>query len=724
MKMKIPLALAIFSTTLTAADSSPFHAPDVAPEFREVQSTSLYLPMKDGTRLALDVLLPKDLPAGRKIPALFKITRYGRAPVDGRIGTQDRFWVQHGYARVLLDERGTGASFGAVRYGKATLDDLREVVDWVVKQPWSNGRVGAMGVSYEGTTAELLAATGHPAVRAVAPLFSDYDYYTDLMRPGGVFNDWIVRTFSTMTGQMDAGAAAKPVDGDTDGSLLKRAIASHGGNPDLFQSVRNAEFKDDVASALGGSYRDMSIPGAREQLEKSRVPMLILAGWMDAGTVQGTLERFRAFSNQQRVIIGAWSHGGLHFADPFAPSPNPDIDSRQQNLEALRFFDNLLKDASGAAGPERRLYYFTLGENAWKSTDSWPPAGFSTTTYYLAGEGALRNKPEGAAGAVRLAPVSTGEMNRWHTQLTGENVDYRAALPKMQTLASFTSLPLASAVEITGRPVLRLRLRTAETDPAVLAYLVALDPQNNSVYLTEGQLRLIHRKLDAAAPALHSYIQQDAQPVKAEDEMDAAIALLPLSALVPKGWRLEILLASGDTATFGTAPTYQATLLGSSRLELPAKKSAAKIAAPSPSAACADSKPNFTGTWLLNVAESRFPANGSVPDRLAHIVEQNCSRLRYKLEREQGGRRGGFDVELKIGGPAHVSDAAGVITAKWVDRTLVVTMLYNPGSEREVAQIENWVLSEDGKKVIDDTVVRQTSSNAETHIHRVFDKQE
>ena len=664
--MKTLLALAVFSTALSACDGSPFTAPAVAAEFSEVQATSLYLPMKDGVRLAIDILLPKDLPPARRISALFKITRYGRAPVNGQIPPPDRFWVQQGYAHVLVDERGTGASFGTVRYGKATLDDMREVVDWVVKQPWSNGRVGAIGVSYEGTTAELLAATGHPAVRAVAPLFSDYNYYTDLLRPGGVFNDWLVHTFSAMTGRMDAGAAAKRVESDTDGSLLKQAVASHAGNPDLYQAMRGAEFSDDDAGPLGGSYRDMSIPGARAQLERSRVPMLILAGWMDAGTVQGTLGRFRTFPNQQRVFIGAWSHGAAHYANPFAPSANSDLSSQQRLLEALRFFNHHLKGVPDAASSERRLYYFTSGENAWKSAASWPPAGFSTTTYYLAGEGALRDKPAGATATVTLAPAATGDFNRWHTQLTGENVDYTGVLTKMQALAAFTSEPLAAGLEITGQPVLRLRLKTPQADPSVLAYLIALDPQNRPVYLTEGHLRLIHRKLETSETALHTYLRRDAQPVKPGEEMEATLTLLPLSVLLPQGWRVRLLLASGDTNTFGAAETYPASIQGASKLELPAKKSTVKSAAApaAATAACAETKPNFTGTWLLNLAESKFPANVSPADRLVHVVQQRCDTLRHKLDRQKGDQRGGFEVEVKIGGPTYESDATGVVSAK------------------------------------------------------------
>lgn len=173
--MKCLLLMFIFMVSAVAVSQIPFTAPDVKTEFLEIRASSLYVPMRDGVRIAIDVLLPKGLRDDQKVPALFKISRFGRASVDGSISDEDRFWVQHGFARVLIDERGTGASFGTSRYGTDTIPDLHDIVDWVVKQPWSNGRVGAIGVSVEGTASELLAATNHPAVRAVAPWFSDYN---------------------------------------------------------------------------------------------------------------------------------------------------------------------------------------------------------------------------------------------------------------------------------------------------------------------------------------------------------------------------------------------------------------------------------------------------------------------------------------------------------------------------------------------------------------------
>ncbi|HYX69322.1 MAG TPA: CocE/NonD family hydrolase [Terriglobales bacterium] len=568
--MKRLLGLLSLLSGLLLAQANPLTAPAPPAEFHGVEAHSLYLPMHDGVRLALQVLLPPSLPTDRRLPALLEICRFGRVPQDGKLTGENQFWVEHGYVRVLVDERGTGASFGTSGYGPAEVGDLREIVAWIVRQPWSNGRVGAIGISIEGTASELLAATGQPAVRAVAPWFSDYDYYTDIVRPGGVFDDWVVKNFGTFTAQMDAGASARRVESDAGGSLLKQAVAQHGSNLDLYASMRQAEFLDDPLDASGRSLRDISIPAVRGELARSRVPMLILASWFDAGTAQGALQRYHDFSNVQEIYIGPWSHGAGFDANPFSPGQAVQPSREQQWLQALAFFDHYLKGAPGPTA-ERRIHYFTMGENRWHATAVWPPAGLSALVFHLDPDGSLAKKRAGSSRRVTLAVTFTGEANRWRTQFGGQAVDYSHALPGMLALTSFTTAPLSRPLEITGQAVLRLRLACAAADPSVLAYLVAVDPQGRAFALTEGHLRLLDRKPDLSQPTLHSYRRGDAEPVPPGKEIEADFTLLPTSVLLPRGYRLRLLLAAGDSSTFATSGAYDATIFSASAIELPAR---------------------------------------------------------------------------------------------------------------------------------------------------------
>ena len=143
---------------------------------------SYYLAMRDGVRLAIDTYLPDG--ATGALPTLVICTPYYRrfalasdAPATSEpsisAGRYRDFFVPRGYALVVVDVRGTGASFGVRESFRSPRerDDYREIVEWIVAQPWSSGAVGATGVSYVGAAADFLASTGHPAVKAIAPLF-------------------------------------------------------------------------------------------------------------------------------------------------------------------------------------------------------------------------------------------------------------------------------------------------------------------------------------------------------------------------------------------------------------------------------------------------------------------------------------------------------------------------------------------------------------------------
>lgn len=178
-----------------AADASSGRTATAGPVSTLTRNQALHIPMRDGVRIAVDVWLPDGTEDGALLPTMIRATRYWRArgfvdsPLDGDSNFDEaERWNAAGYALVLVDGRGSGASFGIRRFELAEdeVRDYGEVADWIVSQPWSNGRVGAYGVSYAGNTAEMLAVNRHPAVKSVAPLFNDFDNFGHLVFPGGV----------------------------------------------------------------------------------------------------------------------------------------------------------------------------------------------------------------------------------------------------------------------------------------------------------------------------------------------------------------------------------------------------------------------------------------------------------------------------------------------------------------------------------------------------------
>ena len=166
--------------------------PNNSPLYKGVMTESIYLPMRDGVKIAVDVMRPKDVPVDIQLPTILIMARYwrsfalrgfspsNRAPIGPRDPLPD-FLVAHGYAVVTVDSRGSGASYGFTPYpyNEQEIRDYGEVVDWVISQLWSDGKVGATGISYEGTTAELLTVAHPGATKAV------------ILRPANEASPWL-----------------------------------------------------------------------------------------------------------------------------------------------------------------------------------------------------------------------------------------------------------------------------------------------------------------------------------------------------------------------------------------------------------------------------------------------------------------------------------------------------------------------------------------------------
>jgi putative CocE/NonD family hydrolase len=158
---------------------------------------SQYVFMQDGCRLAVDAYVPQPPDAGpaQTFPTIvfftpyyrrFKLRPAGSGEVNPNTGKFRDFFVPRGYAVVVVDVRGTGASFGTRDSFRSPREreDSREIVDWIVAQPWSNGVIGATGISYVGAASDFLASTGHPSVKAIAPISAVWDTYADELMMG------------------------------------------------------------------------------------------------------------------------------------------------------------------------------------------------------------------------------------------------------------------------------------------------------------------------------------------------------------------------------------------------------------------------------------------------------------------------------------------------------------------------------------------------------------
>ncbi len=560
---------------------------------------SLYVTMGDGTDIAVDVWRPaKGSPTGT-FPTVLRLGRYWRdyklpaffPPFVGRyIGNVD--WLNEaGYAVAVVDVRGTGASFGVstAPWSPQEVADFPQLVDWVIAQPWSDGRVGAVGVSYEGVTADWLGALQHPAVQAVLPTYSFSDVYLDLSHPGGVFNERFLKAWSEVTARMDrddtsflsivaaanphsllaifadvASAAllgVRPITGA--GNLLADAIAQHAANPSVFDAARQIEFRDDL---FEGVTVDAVSPllGAADQRRTAAIRRVV--GWLDAGTARGALSSFLTLDAPDHVlVIAPETHTGNYRADPYELGDPLALQKQQvvgEIWQAVPFFSAFLKDSR--AEPVREIRYYTFVERQWKQTMVWPPEGFELERWYFAPDGGLsRDAPTAATGEDEYTvdfAATTGLENRWFSGMAGVPIRYLDRAAQDQRLLIYETPGMNEDVELTGHPVVSLQVRSTHADGAFYVYLEDVFPEGKVVYLTEGQLRAVHRSVSNEKPPVavfgpyHTFTGADASPLVPGEVAEITFDLLPISTIVRAGHKIRVAIAGHDSDTFARYP--------------------------------------------------------------------------------------------------------------------------------------------------------------------------
>ena len=557
----------------------------------EPNQRSQYVTMRDATRIAVEVWLPQDASAQNPVPTIVWFTRYWRARIEmpsaeppARTPLYQKL-NQAGYAFATVDARGSGASFGqrVVEYPDDEVLDSGEVIQWLAEQPWSNGRVATDGISYVGNTAELAATTGASALKAAVPRFTDFDFYSQILFPGGLQNTRFLKDWGTFVKALDRNDVAtletrfnlgfenclgvRPVEGDEEGELLALALADHQGNSYYTDRSENWLFREDITGVDGRSQttRRKALYEYRQTLEKHQVPMMHWAGWLDSAVADGAIARFATLDSPNLVYIGPWNHGAIYNANPFSSADQPVSPSADEQIEwILNFLDPLLK-RDDAVSAKRELRYFTMGEDRWKITTEWPPAGITRQRWYLSADQILSlDSPHDAAASDSYLvdfEAGTGSLTRWSTSMGGGQVDYGDRAEADARLLTYTSNPLQEDMEITGHPIVTLHVSSSHKDGAFIAYLEEVSPEGRVTYLTEGILRAIHRKvLDTGASyrnfgPYRSFLRADAMPLSKGQVATLSFHLFPTSVLIRKGHCLRVAIAGHDKDNFVRVPS-------------------------------------------------------------------------------------------------------------------------------------------------------------------------
>ncbi|MEW1718495.1 CocE/NonD family hydrolase [Streptomyces sp. NPDC093109] len=467
--------------------SSPTPTPSIRRDFPyETTREDVRIPLSDGTRLYARVWRPV---TDEPVPVLLEYLPYRltdwTAPRDWQ---RHPWYAGHGYASVRVDVRGHGNSEGLPgdEYDATELADGVEVIHWLAARPWSSGRVGMFGISWGGFNSLQLAALAPEPLKAIVTVCSTDDRYdNDVHYMGG----------SVLAVDMHAWAAtmlaftARPPDPLYAGDTWREMWLTRLEAVDPLIHTWLAHQTRDAYWRHGSVCEDYGAIQAA---------VLAVGGWHDPyrDTVLRLVERLDP--GRVRGLIGPWSH---QYPDRGLP-PGPAIGFLQETLrwwdQHLRGVDTGIMDEPplrswiSASHPPKTSYPELPGR--WVGDPGWPSPNVATVPYAFRGEPVTVDSPHHTGlDAGRFFPFG----NDADLPPDQREEDAKSACFDFEVddgPAPAGTAPAGGAIEILGRPRVRLRLRMDVPTGQVVARLCDVAPDGSSTLVTRGVLNLSARK--------------------------------------------------------------------------------------------------------------------------------------------------------------------------------------------------------------------------------------
>jgi putative CocE/NonD family hydrolase len=428
--------------------------------------------LHDGTRIAARMWLPDDAERS-PVPVILEYLPYRKG--DGTAiddATRHRYFAGHGFAAIRVDMRGSGDSEGLLvdEYSETELKDAVELIGWLASQPWCNGRVGMMGISWGGFNSLQVAALAPPALRAVISVCSTDDRYNDDVhyQGGAVLAREMLGWAMTMLG-----FNAKPPDPQVVGERWRELWQQRlDGTPAFIDAWMEHPHRD-------AYWRHGSIC---EDYSAIRCPVLMVGGWAD-GYTNTVMRVLNGLDVPCRGIIGPWAH-----QYPNAGRPGPAIGFLQ---EAVRWWDHWLNDRDRGVLDTPKLRVWMQRHTAPQSKASsgrWYGSGLASSEFerpalYLSGAALqptaapavtkpLPSDPRHGAASGMWCPFGPGD-------LAGDQ------RPDDLVSMTFDSAPLDAELSLLGVPEVIVDAQ-GEPGAQVIARLCEITPDGSSLLLSWG----------------------------------------------------------------------------------------------------------------------------------------------------------------------------------------------------------------------------------------------
>jgi hypothetical protein len=438
------------------------------------------------------------------------------------VSDPERF-VPRGYAMVRVDSRGAGRSPGVQElWSDQETEDYYDAIQWAADQPWCDGQVGLLGISYYAANQWRVAALQPPALKAIVPWEGASDLYRELYYHGGIrstfLDSWSVRQRPMQYGYGSRGLVnpmtGVPVAGSQD--LTDAELAAN--RVDVVEQVRQHPLRDEYHAKSAVDWK------------KVNVPVLSSANWGGQGLhLRGNVEGFVSAGTDEKWLE---IHGHEHWTEYYT---DYGVDLQ------LRFLDHVLRGVDNGWADQPRVLLQVRHRDHFeqRAEREWPLARTQWTRMSL------------DARSLALGCDRVTEPGCAAYEPTGDGL-------------SFVTAPFATETEVTGPISATLSISSATTDADVFLVLRLLDPDGDEVVfrgamdahapLTQGWLRASHRALDheASLPYRPVHPHDTAEPLEPGDIQQLEVEIWPTSIVIPVGYRLALDIQGRDYEFTGT----------------------------------------------------------------------------------------------------------------------------------------------------------------------------
>jgi predicted acyl esterase len=511
--------------------------------------------MRDGVKLSLCVYRP-DGPG--PFPTLFAASPYqyemDEVPAYPLFLWREtgpvEWYTEQGYAYVHADVRGAGQSEGEFSFmGLDEQQDYLELIAWIVKQPWCNGRIGGIGQSYYAMAQWLMATYAPPGLACIAPYDGLVDQYRGSNYHGGIFCSYRSVWYASLRADN-----------------MHRPVNRKGRPPmrfDLVGAITEHTLDDEFWRERSPYWR----------LDKIKCPVLSIGHWGKMGLhLRGNILGYEEVKAPKKLVVtGARNTFEAH-------KMFDQIDFHEKEL--LPFYDLHLKGKNNGFMEAEPVRLFVRGANIWRAEEHWPPKA-TYTPYYL------RKGPSGSVASMNDGGLSAEqppakEASTSYTYPDWEWVNGVAIIgpdgrvDAVRRVLTFTSAPLEKDLDVTGPIVLKLYASSTAIDTQFIVKLSDQNPQDDAARkkgdqpaftpVSKGWLKASHREKDEqrSKPERPFYTHTNPQPLTPGEIYQFDIEVLPIAYVFKKGHRLRLELANSDSpATDGVfSHPYHPTQMG------------------------------------------------------------------------------------------------------------------------------------------------------------------